>query len=72
MKYLTNEQIVQLTAQRRKALLRSVEAKVGKRIDSYFDFEPDLLSPDLAKLNDYRKMIRQIIRAGVTGIGIPQ
>lgn len=47
---------------RLKALLGSVNAKVGKRIDPYFDFEAKTLNPVDAKLNEYRKTIRAILR----------
>ena len=63
MRYLTDEQLRKLTPQRRAALLRSVKAKVGKHLDEFYDFEPDMLSPDHRKLNEYRKRIQLMVDA---------
>lgn len=62
MKYLSEEQLKALPQQRLKALLATANAKVGKRIDPYFDFIPETLSPDETELNDYRKTIRGLLR----------
>ena len=62
MRYLTEEQLKKLTPQRRAALLRRVQARVGKQIDPWFDFQPDQLSAEDAKLNDYRKQIHRMVR----------
>lgn len=60
--YLTEEQLLKLTPQRRKALLQHVQAKVGKYIDEFYDFEPDAITNEQAKLNKYRKQIRRMVR----------
>ncbi len=60
--YLTKEQLLALTPQRRKALLRHAQAKVGKYIDDWFDFMPEYLGPDEKRLNDYRKQIHRMVR----------
>ena len=61
MKYLTREQLESLSPQRRVALWKSVKAKVGKYIDNWFDFEPDMLTPDQAELNEYRKLLERLV-----------
>lgn len=62
MKYLTLEQLEKLTPQRRQALWKSVKAKVGKIIDQWFDFEPDMLDAEDARLNEYRKLLHKLVR----------
>jgi hypothetical protein len=61
MRYLTDGDLEKLTIPRLRALLKKVNALVGSTIDEYFDFEPNRLFPEDARLNEYRKNIRRII-----------
>ncbi len=61
MKYLSLKQLKALSPQRRDALWKSVKAKVGKYIDPWFDFMPETLSPEDARLNEYRKTLHRLV-----------